>query len=73
MAIERIKEDKCIGCGTCAMSCPMDVIRMDEKTNKAVVRYPDECIVCCVCVADCPVGAVEMSKGKTAPWPAAGY
>ena len=35
MTIKNINEDTCIGCGECVMSCPMDVIRMDDETGKA--------------------------------------
>lgn len=73
MAIERIDKNKCIGCGTCVLSCPMDVIRMNEDTGKAAVKYPEECVVCCICVADCPKNAIEMTPGKRAVWFNAGY
>ena len=73
MAIKNIDKNKCIGCGTCVLSCPMDVIRMDPEERKAVVVYPQECVVCCICVADCPKGAIEMTPGKEAPWMNSGY
>ena len=34
MAIERIDDEICIGCGDCVNSCPMDVIRMDEDERE---------------------------------------
>ena len=73
MAIERIDKKKCIGCGVCALSCPMDVIRMDPEELCALVRYAQECIVCGVCVADCPSGAIEMTPGKHSMWFSSGY
>ena len=73
MAIKKVDEKKCIGCGTCVLSCPMDVLRLNENTGKAEVRYPEECVVCCICVADCPKNAIEMTPGKEAPWFSAGY
>jgi NAD-dependent dihydropyrimidine dehydrogenase PreA subunit len=39
----------------------MDVIRMDEKGEKAVIKYPDDCMVCCYCERECPNGAIYVS------------
>jgi NAD-dependent dihydropyrimidine dehydrogenase PreA subunit len=60
MAIERIDTDNCIGCGECVLSCPMDVLRMDEKTGKAMVVYPEDCQICCFCMNHCPVGTTAL-------------
>ena len=61
MAIERIDYDLCNGCGICVNSCWMDVISMDEKKEKAVIKYPEDCAVCGVCETDCPVKAIHVS------------
>jgi len=61
MSIERIDAELCDGCGICVDSCPMDVIRMDDKGKKAVIKYPDDCMVCCYCERECPTGAVYVS------------
>ena len=61
MSIERINVDICTGCGKCVDACPMDVIRMDEKGDKAVIKYPDECMLCLYCEAECPVKAIYVS------------
>ena len=61
MPILRVDEQKCIGCGNCFDNCPMDVFRMDEKTNKAYVAYPEDCTVCYVCEKDCPEGAIVLT------------
>ena len=46
------REDKCIGCGVCANSCPMGSISFEDfKTVEGV------CIKCHACVRNCPVEA----------------
>ena len=67
MSIKRIDADLCIGCGKCVDSCPMDVIRMDEKSQKAIIKYPEDCMLCLFCELDCPVHAIYVSPAKTAP------
>lgn len=64
MAIERINEEKCIGCGECVKSCIADVIRMDEARKKAVIAYPEDCAVCSACVFDCPTDAVYVNLSQ---------
>lgn len=61
MGIRRIDTELCIGCGLCVDDCPMDVLRMDEKGNKACIAYPGDCMVCYQCEASCPADAVEVS------------
>ncbi|HWQ46624.1 MAG TPA: ferredoxin family protein [Longilinea sp.] len=68
MAIERIDTELCTGCGICVNSCPVDVIRFDKESKKAVIRYPQDCVVCCWCVAECPQGAVFITPvARTSP------
>ncbi len=54
--------DKCIahkGCTGCIDVCPLDVLRIDENTGKAHMRY-DECWYCLPCEVDCPTGAIRV-------------
>ena len=64
MAIESIDTDKCIGCGQCVLTCPMDVLRMDEKTGKSKVVYPEDCQICCWCREYCPTDALVITPYK---------
>ena len=70
MAIESINTDLCNGCGICVDICPGDVFRMDEETNKAVIKYPRDCVFCRFCETDCPQDAIYVSDTRdTTPMP----
>ena len=60
MAIERIDPELCNGCGICVQICPMDVIRLDEKRKKAIIKYPEDCQTCFSCELACVVKAVDV-------------
>ena len=64
MAIEKIDHELCTGCGLCELVCPMDVIRMDEESEKAIIKYPDDCMLCEFCALDCPVDAITITPEK---------
>ncbi|GHU46011.1 ferredoxin [Clostridia bacterium] len=48
-------DDKCISCGSCAGSCPVEAI--SEGDGKYVIDE-DKCADCGVCAGDCPVEAI---------------
>ncbi len=60
----KIDTENCTGCGTCAMVCPSDVIRMDKETNKAVAVYNRDCVSCRLCEVCCPFETVAVVAGK---------
>ncbi len=65
MSIEKIDKGKCIGCGTCVASCPMDVIRLDTSSKKATIKYAKDCQLCHLCATYCPVGdVISISSEK---------
>ncbi len=55
---------ECAGCGTCAESCHIKAIAMEDGgdgTERPVVDK-EKCIGCGVCAAACPTGALTMSR-----------
>jgi len=48
MSIETINLEVCIGCGACAATCPMDVIRLDTGAEEEEKYSP--------CRSECPLG-----------------
>jgi NAD-dependent dihydropyrimidine dehydrogenase PreA subunit len=69
--IKQIDEDKCDGCYVCVELCTKDVLRLDEKSKKAVIAYRDDCQTCYTCEMNCPTKAVfvdPMHRDKVRPW-----
>ena len=57
----------CNGDGICVKVCPVDVIRMDEKSKKAIVKYPEDCVLCEMCALECPAKAITITPERTTP------
>lgn len=62
--ISSIDQEKCIGCGICARSCPLDAIRIDQEKKKAYIAYGDDCMTCYFCERLCPTGAIFVHPFK---------
>jgi len=60
MGIRKIDTSLCNGCGICVDYCPMDVLRMNEETNKAIIKYIRDCQSCFLCERECPEEAIEV-------------
>lgn len=61
----KILEERCVGCGTCLVFCPMRAIKIQE--NKAVIDT-EKCVECGVCqrASKCPVDAFYQDELE---WP----
>lgn len=68
MTITNINYETCIGCAECYQSCPMDVIRWDDKNEKPVITFPEDCQTCHLCEHFCPTtpdpGTITVSPAK---------
>ena len=62
--ISSIDQEKCVGCGICARSCPLDTIRIDKEKKKAYIAYGDDCMTCYFCERLCPTGAIFVHPFK---------
>ncbi len=56
----------CTLCGTCAVKCPSQCIRVDKKS--ATWCYdPFACVLCGVCVEHCPTGSLRQGREYPRP------
>ena len=53
----KINQDECVGCDTCAGTCPVGAIKEDGGKYKVT---ESECVECGACVSVCPVGAIKQ-------------
>lgn len=70
MGIRSINNELCNGCGICADTCPMDVLRMDEKRGRPFVKYLRDCQSCFLCSRDCPTQAITVTSVRERRIPA---
>lgn len=67
MTVKWTDHQLCTGCGICVQICPLDVFRMDNDNEKAVIKYPEDCQLCELCMLDCPTKALTVTPEKTVP------
>jgi NAD-dependent dihydropyrimidine dehydrogenase PreA subunit len=57
----RLFDERCTGCGMCAMVCPHGVLVMDNGIARIVDR--DACMECSACLRNCPEEAITVQPG----------
>lgn len=55
----KLEPEKCVGCGKCAESCPVQIIKITNKKAKFQRRG---CISCFCCQEMCPMKAISVKK-----------
>ena len=55
-----VDQDLCIGCGECALDCPMAVIAMGYQITELPEENEERCLKCQHCVAVCSTGALSI-------------
>jgi ferredoxin len=57
----RVISDKCIGCGACEATCPVEAISIVNSMGETRFEVdPDICIDCGVCEIGCHAGAISV-------------
>lgn len=64
--IIKIDEDRCVGCGLCAMACHEGAIKM--VNGKAKLMREDYCDGLGDCLPACPVGAISFEEREAAAY-----
>lgn len=74
MAIERVYDERCIGCDECLVVCPTDVFRMTENEQGdrvASIAFVESCQSCFLCEEYCPTDALYVDPDHPNPAPLA--
>ncbi len=65
-----IREEDCIGCGTCKENCRFDAVRENHEVQGNTIFYidPIACEGCGVCVRFCPEKAIDFPERLCGEW-----
>ena len=63
-----VDEQRCKGCGLCALACPKKIMGLSETKIKskgyrpAECKEPEKCIGCAFCATMCPDTVITVEK-----------
>lgn len=60
VAVLKLDQETCVGCGNCAVVCPHRVFRLNGK--KAELIDYNGCMECGACAQNCPVKAIYVNE-----------
>lgn len=60
-----VDAEKCIRCGICASTCPLNVVEVRKDADPPVVVDWYYCKGCGLCAYECPKDAITMVAEKT--------
>lgn len=65
--------ERCDGCGSCEIICPMDLWKISEGRAYLAGKYREKCVECGSCYLACDRGAIEFTyppagSGVTYRW-----
>jgi len=65
-----VDTERCKGCNLCAVACPLNIIRLTQKTvNKRGYPYAEQivegmCTGCTCCAQVCPDGCITVYRKR---------
>ncbi len=67
-AVVTIAVDRCKGCGLCASSCPLELLKISKSTlnvygyHPVIIERMEECMGCANCFVMCPDYAITIER-----------
>jgi NAD-dependent dihydropyrimidine dehydrogenase PreA subunit len=56
----KVDQERCNGCGRCAVVCVMNLWRLRDGVASLVENYKDKCLECAACYSVCEPDAINF-------------
>jgi ferredoxin len=60
----KVDEEKCNGCGRCAVVCVVNLWKLRGGKAEIKENYKEKCLECAACYSVCAIGAIDFSYPK---------